>query len=72
MRLCSDDHNKVKTPHMKMCSDVNVGMWGHRTILKNKTKLADRSGWVTRFLQKIIPLRGSILQAGTCQFRSLF
>ena len=25
MRLCSDDHNKVKTPHMKMCSDVNVG-----------------------------------------------
>ena len=34
------------------------------------TRLAERIG-SGRFLQKILPLRGSILQAGTCQILSL-
>ena len=43
--------------------------WGHRTTLKEKLSWVVGSGLVGsgQFLQEIIPLRGSILQAGTCQ-----
>ena len=47
--------------------------WGHRTTLKEKLNWVVWSGLVGsgRFLQEIIPLRGSILQVGTCKIFSL-
>ena len=40
--------------------------WGHRTTFTEKAKL-----WVGGPSQRIMPLCGSILQAGTCQILSL-
>ena len=52
--------------------------WGHRTTLKEKLSWVVGSGLVGsglvgsgRFLQEIMPLRGSILQAETCPILSL-
>ena len=54
------------TPH-KVLEQLG---WGHRTALKDKMeqKIHVVGGW---FFQEILPLRGSILQAGTCQILSL-
>ena len=49
------------------------GLWGiNGKYVSSQTELAGRvgSGRSGRFLQKILPLRGSILQAGTCQILS--
>ena len=45
--------------------------WGHRTILKEEKLRWSGGRPACRFRQKIIPLRGSILQAGTFQNLSL-
>ena len=38
MKLCSNDHNKVKTPHMAMCLDVHTRSEGwdivHQSVLR--------------------------------------
>ena len=104
MKMCSDVHFRVGTPHMQMCTDaqnrvgtlhikmclhvhIRVGTphipigvcdqmfklgWGHRT----RSKMSETTntmgwvggGWVTIWI--IMPLRGSILQVGTCQILS--
>ena len=60
INMCSDVHTRVGTPHMKICSDVGQDIMG-------KTNMIGRV--VT--IWKIMPLRGSIWQAGTCQILSL-
>ena len=83
IKMCSDDHTRVGTPHMKtrvgtphkilrksLALSVAEAMWwgvgcGGYVV----------GGWLRRLcggsLQIIMPLCGSILQAGTCQILSL-
>ena len=53
VKVFSDVHTRMGTPHLKLWSDVltkmrtphtYTGRWGHRTKLKNKTELACRVG----------------------------
>ena len=69
--MWSDVQTRVGTPHKAL---EQLG-WGHRTKYLFK-KIHMVGGWLGgwlggRFFQDIIPLRGSILQAGTCQILSL-
>ena len=60
--MWSDVQTRVGTPHKAL---EQLGR-GHRT--KYLFKKIHMVGWVGgRFFQDIIPLRGSILQAGTCK-----
>ena len=75
IKMCLHVHTRVGTPHMPIGvfdQMFKLG-WGHRTRSKmfETTNTMGRVGgwWVT--IRRIMPLRGSILQVGTCQILSL-
>ena len=68
--LSSAKAQKRGTPHMKILSHVHNGVWTPHKIHMSGGWLGQEvvtaylvGGW---FFQEILPLRGSILQAGTC------
>ena len=65
MKMCSDVHHRVGTPHMKMYSHVLTGVG----TPQNFPLMRWDGWWIT--IQMIMPLRGSILEVGTCQILSL-
>ena len=86
MKMCSDVQSRVGTPHIKMCSDDHTRVGTPHKILRKSLALSVAEaiwwgvgcggyvvgGWgVGGPSQEIIPLRGSILRAETCQIFSL-
>ena len=62
------------TPHLRTRANENLSTylyWARDTSQNFKDKKLHMVGWVGGwFFQDILPLRGSILQAGTCQILS--
>ena len=75
IKMCSDDHTRVGTPHMK----TRVGT-PHKILRKSLAlSVAEAMWWGVGCggyvvgggpSQRIMPLCGSILEAGTCQILS--
>ena len=76
IKMCLHVHNRVGTPHrpIGVFDQMFKLGWGHRTRSK-MFETTNTIGWVVGgwvvTIRIIMPLRGSILQVGTCQILSL-